>query len=188
MAESIANATLRLNANYQLRNTLTDTTKTATVDLGGALLNLTLTDGNGQNQANRAWERKSVTILSGQTADIDLYDFAGIDIGGGSGKDALGQSMALEEIVFFCLIAESTSVGSLELMPANPANYWACAPALTAALGNALKAGGMLMMLQPNHQAFDVYDASSHVIRLGANGGNCVYSLYIVGRSADSYS
>jgi len=186
--QSIANASVKLNANWQLRNTLTDTTKTASVDLGGALINLALTSGNGSSQANRAWERKSVTISSGATVDIDLYDFAGIDIGAGEGMDALGQAMALEEIVLFVLIAESTSLGELELMPANPSNHWACAPALTVANGNALKAGGALIMLQPNHQAFDVYDGDSHVIRLGANGGDCVYSLYILGRSADSYS
>lgn len=186
MARSISECTAKINFNIKLRNTLTDLT-VASIAGGGGLLNATLTDGNGENMVNRMWQRIGVEILTGATADIDLYDFAGIDIGGGAGKDGLGQAMDLEEIVFLCLI-KTAGAGSLEVMPANPSNYWTCMPQHTVARGNALKTNGLILLYQPNHQAFDVFDASSHVIRLGANGGAVTYSLYIWGRSADSYT
>lgn len=186
MARSISECTAKINFNIKLRNTLTDGT-IASIAGGGALLNATLADGNGEDMVNRMWQRVGASILTGATEDIDLYDFAGIDIGGGSGKDGLGQAMDLEEIVALILI-KASGAGSLEVMPANPSNYWTCMPQHTVARGNALKTNGLIVMYQPNHQAFDVFDGSSHVIRLGANGGDLTYSLYIWGRSADSYT
>ena len=186
MARSISECTAKISFNIKLRNTLTDLT-VASISGGGALLNATLANGTGEDMVNRMWQRIGVEILTGATADIDLYDFAGIDIGGGEGMDGLGQAMDLEEIVALVLI-KTAGAGQLEVMPTNPSNYWTCMPKLTVALGNALKTNGILLLYQPNHQAFDVYDATSHVIRLGANGGAVTYSMYVWGRSSDSYT
>jgi len=186
MARSISECTAKISFNIKLRNALLDGT-IASIAGGGALLNATLASGNGEDMVNRMWQRIGVEITSGATADIDLFDFAGIDIGGGEGMDGLGQAMDLEEIVALILI-KTGGAGSLEVMPGNPTGYWTCMPKMTAALGNALKTNGILLLYQPNHQAFDVFDGTSHVIRLGANGGAVTYSLYVWGRSSDTYT
>ena len=187
MARSITSGAVKCTLTASLRNTVTDGS-VASITVGGLKVNTKLDSGVEAEEANRAWQREGVRITSGGTEDIDLYDFAGIDIGGGAGNDGLGQAMALEEIMGLLLVSDSTSVGQLEIMPANPANYWTCMPKHTVALGNALKAGGALLIFQPNTDAFDVVDASSHVIRLGANGGNVDYSMYILARHDDELS
>lgn len=181
---SIAEVNLKFTAN--IRNTLDDG-QAATVTVGEQIVSGKKTSGVSASQSNRGWEDRDRTISSGNTEDIDLYDFAGIDIGAGAGNDGLGQAMRLEEIVTI-IIKHESGAGSLEIMPSNPSNHWTPMPKLTVALGNALKAGGCLMMTQPDTDAFDVTDGGSHVIRLGANGGAVTYSIYVEGRDDDNES
>ena len=50
---------------------------------------------------------KGLLKMSGLSAeDIDLYDFGSLDVGAGAGKDALGQSVVLAEIVGFFVTCE----------------------------------------------------------------------------------
>jgi hypothetical protein len=184
---SIANASIQAKITGKLKNTLTDGSSFAESVVGGTIFNWSPTTGVSANNANRFWARTGVEITSGATVDIDLYDFAGIDIGGGAGKDALGQAMALEEICVFAIV-QTAGPGRLEIMPANPANHAPWMPVLTVALGNALKSGGLLMLAQKDEDAFDVEDGSAHMIRLGANGGAVTYAMYVVGRTDDNES
>jgi len=183
---SLSNGKVECTIQGTYRNTLSDG-NIAAVSVGTKFLTQVLTSGVEGTQANRAWARTGATITSGATSDIDLYDFAGIDIGGGAGNDGLGQAMALEEIVAIA-IHQTAGAGRLEIMPANPANHCTWMPSLTVANGGALKSGGVLMMVQTNTDAFDISDGVSHMIRLGANGGNVTYAMYILGRHDDNLS
>lgn len=186
MATRSAEAEVKVIFSATLKNTLDDG-QVATVTIGDTVVSGKLQDGVEANQVSRVWADKSRSIDSGSTEDIDIYDFAGEDIGAGDGCDGLGQAIEMEEIVTFA-IKHVSGTGRLELMPTNPANYWACAPALTVANGGALKAGGVFLMHQPSATGFPVTDASSHKIRLGANGGAVVYDIYILGRHDDEAS
>jgi len=186
MAIRSAESEVKLIFSTTIKNTLGDG-EVASVSLGDTVVSGKMTNGVEASQVSRAWKDKDRALSSGNTEDVDLYDFAAQDIGAGNGNDGLGQAMALEEVVTFC-IKHVSGTGSLELMPTNPANYATWVPSLTVANGGALKAGGLILMHQPAADAFDITDASSHIIRIGANGGDLVYSLYVMGRHDDEAS
>lgn len=186
MATRSAESEVKLIFSATIKNTLTDG-QVAQVTVGDTIISGKLQDGIDANQANRCWADKDRTLASGNTVDIDLYDFAGEDIGAGDGNDGLGLALALEQIVTF-IVYQSSGAGRLELMPTNPTNYCTWMPSLTVANGAALKAGGLFMLHQPAAGGLDITDASSHKIRVGANGGAIVYDIYVLGRHDDEAS
>jgi len=164
-----------------ITNVIDDGSSASVAAMKGRLLDLVLTTGIADNKATRAWRLKDGSIGSGSTKDIDLYDLVGEDIGAGDGRDALGQLMVQKQIVAFVL-EKTGGAGLLELMPTNPANYCTWVPVLTVAAGNALKTGGLALLVQPAASALRVTDASSHKMRLGASGGAVTYDLWLVSR------
>lgn len=171
-----------------LNHTLTDG-QIASASISQSLISTSLTSGVSVRQANRAWEDLDVTISSGATLDIDLYDFAAQDLGAGLGRDGLGLLITLEEIV--CLIIkQTTGPGRLEIMPTSPANSvdWIPAAYATVANGGALKRNGVHVWYQDDELAYDVEDGSNHMLRLGANGGNVAFDIYVLGRHDDNES
>lgn len=177
---------LRLNATVQ--NTLDDNTVAAAAI--AASISDQLTSGVSASQANRGWQWKEFTISSGGNQVIDLYDFAGIDIGGGAGNDAVGQAMSpIEEIVAIIVRNNNaiTAAGQLEVEP-DSSNGWTPIGTHTVATGGALRGQGSMSKYQPAESAFDVTDASSHRLKLTANGGDVSASVWILGRHDDDES
>jgi hypothetical protein len=144
----------------------------------------TLTTGIGDSQADRAWSYESQKLLSGESLVIDVFDFGGIDIGAGDGNDALGQDLTLSNIVSFLVQNENAvdTAGQLEIEP-DATNGWVPIGTHTAALSGALFGKGVLMKHQPADDGFPVVDASSHRVKITANGGDITFSVYILGRS-----
>lgn len=183
-----ADTTIKLSFGSTIKNTLADGS-VASLKVGQSVLNSRLASGIEAGQSNRAWSETDITISSGATLDIDLYDYAGRDIGAGVGRDALGQVLTVEEIV--CLAIKMTAgPGQLEIMPTAPANAVAFIPAglATVANGGALKANGIRMWYQDAVDAFDITDASSNLLRLGANGGAVTFDILVAGRHDDNES
>lgn len=181
-----ADTQISLDFSSTIKNTLDDG-HIASLKVGQRILQSRLTNGIGARQTNRAWEEQGITITSGNTLDLDLYDYAGRDIGAGAGRDALGQVLTIEEIV--CLVIHKTAgAGSLEIMPTVPTNGVTWIPAQTVANGGALKTNGIRMFYQEDEDAFDIEDASSHMLRLGANGGAVTFSIFVAGRHDDNES
>jgi len=169
MANRSAESDIQLLVKSTMMLTVDDGWRTS-VKVGGWVLKQHLLTGVESDQANRGWGYEG-TIASGNVVDLDLYDMAGLNTGGGAGRDGLGQALAMEEIVSLG-IAKISGSGQLEVMPTQPANYLTWVPPLTVADGNALKTDGVALMHQSHTDAFDVEDGSSHVLRLGANGGD----------------
>jgi hypothetical protein len=90
--------------------------------VGRAIFNQTFATGIEDNQATRLWWSKSRTITSGNTEDIDLYDFALQDEGAGLGRDGIGQLLFLKQVVGW-IVKQTGGTGRLEINPTNPANY-----------------------------------------------------------------
>lgn len=184
---SLASTELKIAQKATVRNTLTDA-QVASVQMGGtAVVNWTLDNGVSEGEANRAWEDKNRELSSGGSEVIDLYDFAGIDIGAGAGNDALGQALILEEIVSILIINSTSSAGDLAVEPDGTAG-WSPIGSHTAATGGALPPGGILLKASRNTDAFDITDASSHRIKMTAVGGDVTYDIYILGRNDDDES
>lgn len=186
MSTRTATTTMRVTLQSSMRNTLNSGQATSAV-VGGDLVNASLQSGAVASKANRAYERTGWTIASGNTNDFDLYDAGSVDVGAGAGMDSLGQAVLFEEVVAL-VIMQTAGAGRLEIMPSNPSNYATWVPSMTVANGGALASGGMLLLYKPDEDAFDVADASSHMIRLGANGGEVTVRMLIVGRHDDDVS
>ncbi len=148
-----------------------------------------LTNGLGDNQANRGWQSTNRPLANGATETLDLYDFAGTDIGAGVGLDGVGQAVVHEEIMAIAIVNENAmgAAGQLEIRP-GPGNGWSPIGIHTVATGGALRGQGFMLKVQPAEAGFDVTDAANHMIRFTANGGALDYSIYLLARHDDNES
>lgn len=177
---------VKLSGTYQ--NTLTDL---AVVSITQPTLNYskTLTGGVSANQANRVWESKNRTLADTYQEIIDLYDFTGVDIGAGAGKDALGLDIIMEEVIAIAIVNENlvTEDGQLEIFP-SASNGWQAIGSHTVANGGALLGQGCLFKSNVAENGFNVEKDEGSRITLRASGGSVTYSIYILGRSDDEES
>src|SRR3989304_4601015 len=134
MASRTAVSDIQLLVKSTMMLTVDDGWRTS-VKVGGWVLKQRLLTGVETDQANRGWEYAG-TIASGNVVDLDLYDMAGLNTGGGAGRDGIGQVLAIEEIVTLG-VAEVSGSGQLEGIPTQPTNYLTWVPPLTVADGNA---------------------------------------------------
>ena len=188
MATRSANSQVRLEITPTLEHILTDGQNVHST-IGQVFIDESLSNGVSAGEASRAWEERGIAISSGGSLDLDLYDFAGRDIGAGAGLDGLSQALVIEEIV--CLIIKQTSgPGRLEVMASSPAGAltWIPTGYLTVANGGALKSGGLVMWYESDESALGVTDATSHILRLGASSGNVAFDIYVLGRHDDNES
>ena len=180
---SLTNAKITLKMSATLQNTL----------IGGEVVSVacpalnysqTLEDGTTASQADRSWQGISRSIASGAQETIDLYDFTGINVGAGAGLDALGQELALEEIVAIVITNDNavSAAGELEVVPSD-SEGWSPIGSHTSANGGALRGQGMLMKVQPALIAFAVDAGINHRVTLRAVGGAVTYSMYVLARS-----
>lgn len=188
MAIRSASTIIQLDLSSSLAHVLEDSQR-AQAGIGQNPLAGAITNGVSAGEANRAWENRDIAILSGASLDIDLYDFAGQDIGAGNGNDGLTLPLAIEEIV--CLVIKQTSgPGRLEIMTSSPAGAltWIPTGYATVANGGALKSGGLHLWYESDESALDIEDGVSHVLRLGAVSGNVAFDIYVLGRHDDNES
>lgn len=154
---------------------LDDGVKTPGVTIGESLT-AEFETGLGGGQADRAWSEYARTLLDTASETLDIFDFAGRDIGAGVGLDALGQSLALAEIVGILIF--NVGPGNLTV-DTTLANGW-------TPLGDThvLGPGAFLFRYEPADPALVVTDGASHLIDFTAGGGDAVYDVHILGRSA----
>jgi len=188
MAESMSNPRINIQISGTLTNTLGDATA-GSIAYPVCDITPTLANGVSAAQCNRGWQRKDVTIAAYAQETIDLYDFVGVDIGAGAGRDGLGQLLAFEEIVCIVIVNENaaTAAGILEILPAN-SQGWTPIGTHTVAVGGALRGQGGLVKYQTAEAGFNITDGASHRITLRAVYGSVTYSMYILARHDDDES
>jgi|15BtaG_2_1085339.scaffolds.fasta_scaffold00368_15 hypothetical protein len=187
MTRSLENITTRFEVSATIKNILSSNTTIAATAALSFSLDPDLSDGVSEDQANRGIDY-SATIVSAGTLTLDLYDFGGIDAGAGAGNDAVGQAIVIEEIMTILIYNVSAETGGkLEIEP-DASNGWAPMGSHTVALGGALDPGGILIKMNSDTVGFDVTDASSHRIKLTANGGDVDLRIVVLGRHDDDES
>ena len=188
MVRSLSSPRLEVKLSASLLNTLADA---ASVSVGHPNLNhrTTLTNGIGNNQANRGWQRINRSLVSGGSEVLDLYDMVGVNIGAGAGLDGLGQAVDFEDVVAIVIVNNNavTAAGQLEIDP-DAFKGWTPIGTHTVATGGALRGQGIMVKANPAESGFDVDDGTSHRLRFTANGGAVTYSVYLLCRSDDEYS
>jgi len=185
--------TLQLQAT--LVNTLNNTGKTATSQVGNASFvgDTYRVSGVSSGEMNRAWEDTEIAISSGADLELNLATLIGEDIGAGFGKDAVGQTIDLEEVVMIVIknttTANAGALGGpfLEIQPAM-ASGWTAIGEHTVANSGAIPPGGVLLKYAPGEAGFDVQPGTAERIKLTASGGDITASILIFGRNDDDES
>ena len=178
MGTRTSTATVKGSIASVVYNLLSDGIVKPVVSIGGSHSS-NLTTGTGVNEADRAWSEYARTLVTSTNEDLDLYDLGTRDIGAGAGNDALGQTWIAAEIVG--LLVTNVGPGTLTLT-ASGSNGWT--PLLGATGTHGIAAGGVFQIYNPTDPAFAVTDASNHKLNFAASGGNCVYDVHIIARSA----
>lgn len=186
---TLSSPKINLKMTGTVQNTLTDS---SVASIGHPNLSYapTLTSGVSASQTNRAWQSKSRSLAGGASETLDLYDLAGVDIGAGAALDGVGQVVSpFEEIVAIAIVNENAvgAAGQLEVEP-GAGTGWSPIGTHTAATGGALRGQGCLFKAQVAENGFDITDGASHLLKMTANGGDVVYSIYIFARHDDNES
>lgn len=148
-----------------------------------AKIELDFTSGTGLGQIDRFWCSKGRSLAVG-SEDIDLFDFAGEDVGGGAGNDAIGQAMALAEIAGI-LVVNNDDDGTLRIGGKGDTTAF---NTLFNADDDALivvPPRGVALIATRAAAAFAVADTSNHILKVEAVTADVGdWDLYIIGRSA----
>lgn len=175
----------------RLSTTLTNAVQSfnASIDItSGTSGSVTLEDGTAANKADKVWFDEGRTLTGTTPEDIDLYDFGSIDIGGGAGKDPLGGTLALAEIVCLMITNSSSSTGNIFVGGKNATTAWNSALAIggvaddTAQVGP-IKPGGGMLIWNVTDPAMAVADTTNHLLTITPTA-NATYNIYVLGRSA----
>lgn len=141
-------------------------------------------DGTGQGQADKIIKGAGQT-LSSTTTDIDMYDLGSLDVGGGAGRDNLGQTVALAEVVALLIYVHKSSTGTLIVGGEGSTAAWN-SPFNgddDAKIGP-FQPGSICLISTYSATGFAVADSTNHLLQLEASGGVVNYDFVIIGRTA----
>jgi hypothetical protein len=182
-ADELSGSKLTIDFSTTLRNVVNSQTASVKV-----LKNIaqTFLDGTITDKCDKVWFSENRALVGGTNEELDLYDLGSVDIGAGAGKDPLGGTLALAEIVTILVYVESTSVGTLEIGGTSSAtgNEFNSIFGADAHNVKGLKAKSVFLIHNPADPAFAVADTTNHKLKMAAVGGAVDYSIYIFGRSA----
>jgi len=118
--------------------------------------------------------------------DVDLYDLAALDEGGGPGKDGLGQAMAQDEVVALAVVVAAGSDGKLVIGGNGTGAAWNSIfegdDNAKMGLRSSTINPGILLLFCPSETAYEVTDATNHLLQFEAVGGAVTFSLHVAGR------
>lgn len=152
---------------------------TPSVPMGIAIQSPKLTSGNSTNQANRFWQNTGRILASGTSENLNVYSLSGIDIGGGSGNDALGIPYAMTKIIAILIQNDPTSVGNMLIGGQASANAWTSWIGSNSDTCGPFPPGACWMLFNP--AGFTVGSASNNLLKIAASGGQVIYNPYILG-------
>lgn len=156
---------------------------TATASVGfAAEPSQTLANGTAEHQANRAWQDTAISLTSGGTKTVDLYDLGGEDIGNGAGQDSLGQTLAMSKIICVLISNQSTSAGSLLIGGEGTAAAWSTPFNGDDDAKLVLPPDAYTLIVNPK-AGYDVTDSSDHLLKFEASGGAVTFDYAVIGRS-----
>jgi hypothetical protein len=141
-----------------------------------------ITDGTGANQANRLWHVESRSLGDTATENLDLYDLGTFDCGAGAGLDPLGLSWSAEEVVALQVSNSSTSTGSLLVGGEGSAAAWSAPFNNDDDAKILLPPGASVQLLLAAATAYDITDATNHLLKFEATGGALTYTVRLLAR------
>jgi hypothetical protein len=147
---------------------------------------ISLTDGTTANKADKLWFSTGRTLAQAGAEDIDVYDFASLDIGAGAGVAPLSGALTLAEIVALVILNRTTSAGSLLIGGKGTTAAWnSWINSIDDAEVGPIGPGGFFAIGDPNATSFAVADTANHLLTITeSNVGAVTYDIAILGRSA----
>lgn len=186
MADTLE-ATLAPRITATFTNTLTadgqSVASTVTADLN-LLPIFQFTDGTTSGKADKILKISGRSITSGNSETIDMYDLASFDIGGGAGKDNLGQTVALADACVVMIVNRSTSTGDLVIGNDGTTAAWNSPFSGSDTASTTINPDGIWLVATRDDPGFVIADTTNHLLKLAASGGTVVYDAIIIGRSA----
>jgi len=143
-----------------------------------------LTSGTTANKADRIWQDSARTLVAATNEDLDLFDAGTIDIGAGAGRDALGQPVANVELVGLLIVNQATSAGDLIIGGNGTAAAFNSIFNGSDTAQLSVHPGGVQFIFSPDDPSYVITDATNHLLRLAASGGDVTYDIAGLFRSA----
>lgn len=174
MARALS-GTVKVSMNFELQNGTSGATDTMAINNTNSFAN-----GTGANQAQRAYN--ATRTLAGSAAeDLDMFDLASFDIGGGAGNDALGLAHALTGVKMIYVKNHDTSAGALVVGNKNATTAWN-APFNASDTGAiTLAPGASFCITDPSAAGFAVADTTNHLLTFTDAGSGCTYDVAFIG-------
>jgi hypothetical protein len=141
----------------------------------------TFANGTSANQVQRGWNSENRAISSGGSENLDLYDMASVDVGGGAGLDPLGGSLALSGIKALIIKNESSSAGNLVVGNESSAATWNSFFSGSDTATFTLVPGASFCVLDPSAAGLAVADTSNHLLKMAAPSGDVDYTIALIG-------
>jgi hypothetical protein len=144
----------------------------------------TFANGTGADQAQRMWVSEGRTLSASATEDLDMFDLASFDIGGGAGKDGLGLAHAITGVKFWSVRNRSTSAGNLSIGNKAATTAWQ-SPFVGSgdadAVAIVLVPGAWVTMCVPTAAGLAVADSSNHLFKFLDAGSGCTFDVAFIG-------
>jgi len=183
MTRSVDKVSISVSVKGILESLLSDSLSEVTTEAAG-FLRTALTSGTTAGKVDRIWAHLGRDIVSAASETIDVYDFGSLNIGGGAGKDALGQSLALAEVVAILIVNSEESDGILNVGGDGTTAAWNSPFGGSDTAYTPVMPGGAWLIFSPTDPAYVVADTSNHLLKLAASGGDVTYQMILLGRSA----
>ena len=151
-------------------------TKEAIANVGREFVNQTLTTGVEADEADRVFYMPPTDLLSGNEVILDVFDFEGLDGGAGDGKDPVGLSVGMLEVVTFLIY--KTGDGTLTVDPDPAFAGWT--PGGTNVMG---PGEHFFVKYHGGETGLEVLDGTSHRLRLAASGDDVRWQGIVLGRT-----
>ncbi len=164
----------------------------AEAQVGQSLPAAVYSTGVEADQLNRENGTRSKTLSSGETFNLNVYDWNNLDCGGGLGKDKLGQVMTLDEACVIWIVLAAGSAGTLRIGGEGSANAWS-APFngdnnAKVIIGASSTNPGQFLLETPAEGGWAIGSGNNNLLKFEAVGGAVDFAIFIGGRDNPKFS
>ena len=163
-----------------LEGTLSNGTSGAT-NIENLSVSESFSNGTGANQAQRMWVSEGRTLAGSAAEDLDMFDLAAFDIGGGAGNDGLGLSHAITAVKGLWIRNHSTSGGALVVGNKNASTAWNSIFNASDTGAITLPAGATFCYCDPSAAGAAVADTTNHLLTFTDAGSGCTFDVGFIG-------
>lgn len=173
MAATLSDIVLSASITTKLSDTVEGTSISA---VGGKAFTFALTHGTGDGQASKVFHDEGRSLNSGVNESLDIYLLNNFQVS----TDPLRNIITFAGIKGIIVYNRSTSAGNLLVGGNNTAAAWS-QPFNSDDAAKLKLPPDSGVFLFSNRAGWSVTDATDHLLRIEASGGNCTYDIILLG-------